>query len=364
MANPIVLYAPTWRGHVEETMLYSLPTGERIVSALLQRGATVIFRPHPFSYDFPDDAATIAKIQSLLEADAKQTGRKHLWGPAAERDRGILDCINGSDAMVSDVSSVVSDYLFSGKPFAMIAVPAEPEAFVAEFPVARASYVVRADLADLEPQLDLMLGVDPLAEDRTAIRADYLGDFPAQGYASAFVDAVRQVSGKASGSTADPEEPADGKDDEEESDAGVGRGRRRRPGGLGPELVAVPGSGQPGRARPGRDRIGPGLGWPPRWPTRRSGCPPCWPPPPCWPRSGRCPGQRAQSGSLVPTSDRGGRHPGGAGRRPARLRGAAGGADRGVRRWRVPWSWWAPRSNAGSEPPGPGACWSATCPRR
>ena len=24
-AKPVVLYAPTWRGHVEETMLYSLP---------------------------------------------------------------------------------------------------------------------------------------------------------------------------------------------------------------------------------------------------------------------------------------------------------------------------------------------------
>jgi hypothetical protein len=69
--EPTVLYAPTWRGHVEETMLYSLPVGERIVSALLARGATVIFRPHPFSYDFPDDAATIARITSVLEADRR-----------------------------------------------------------------------------------------------------------------------------------------------------------------------------------------------------------------------------------------------------------------------------------------------------
>ena len=68
--------------------------------------------------------------------------------------------------MVSDVSSVVSDYLFSSKPFAMIAVPAEPEAFVAEYPIARASYVIRADLADLDAQLEKMLGLDPLAGQR------------------------------------------------------------------------------------------------------------------------------------------------------------------------------------------------------
>jgi len=194
--EPTVLYAPTWRGHVEETMLYSLPVGEQIVSALLTRGATVIFRPHPFSYDFADDAAAIARIKSMLEADRRKTGRAHLWGAAAEKDRSILDCINDSDAMVSDVSSVVSDYLFSGKPFAMIAIPAEPDAFVVEYPVARASYVVRADLADLDGQLSRMLGADPLAQQRADIRADYLGDFPADSYASAFVDAVHHVSRK------------------------------------------------------------------------------------------------------------------------------------------------------------------------
>jgi CDP-glycerol glycerophosphotransferase (TagB/SpsB family) len=194
--QPTVLYAPTWRGHVEETMLYSLPAGEHIVSALLARGATVIFRPHPFSYDFGEDAVAIERIKSLLEADRRKTGRPHLWGAAAEKDRSILDCINDSDAMVSDVSSVVSDYLFSGKPFAMIAVPAEPAAFVVEYPVARASYVIRADLADLDSQLDQMLSADPLAAQRADIRADYLGDFPADNYASAFVEAVRHVSRK------------------------------------------------------------------------------------------------------------------------------------------------------------------------
>ena len=131
-----------------------------------------------------------------MDADCRKTGRPHLWGAAAEKDRSILDCINDSDAMVSDVSSVVSDYLFSGKPFTMIAVPAEPEAFVVEYPVARASYVVRADLADLDAQLEKMLGEDPLAAQRADIRADYLGDFPANNYAAAFVNAVHNVSRK------------------------------------------------------------------------------------------------------------------------------------------------------------------------
>ncbi len=194
VASPTVLYAPTWRGHVEETMLYSLPRGTEIVTSLLARGATVIFRPHPFSYDFPEDAEVIAALHQLLAADAASTGRAHRWGPAAETELGILDCINASDAMVSDVSSVVSDYLFSGKPFAMIAVPAEPDAFATEFPVSRASYIVSGDLSDLEPQLDAMMGADPLAGHRAEIRADYLGDFPAAHYADAFVAAVQRAA--------------------------------------------------------------------------------------------------------------------------------------------------------------------------
>jgi CDP-glycerol glycerophosphotransferase (TagB/SpsB family) len=227
--EPTVLYAPTWRGHVEETMLYSLPVGERIVSALLALGATVIFRPHPFSYDFPDDAATIARIKALLEADRRKTGRPHLWGPAAEKDRSILDCINDSDAMVSDVSSVVSDYLFSSKPFAMVAVPAEPEAFIVEYPIAQASYIIRGDLADLDAQLEKLLGADPLARQRADIRADYLGDFPADNYAAGFIDAVHNVSRKSMEDMEDDQDDAAaeqagrGEDDGlAEQDAGAG----------------------------------------------------------------------------------------------------------------------------------------------
>ncbi len=209
VAEPVVLYAPTWRGHVEETMLSSLSSGERIVDALLARGATVVFRPHPFSYDFPEDAAVIARIQARLQSEARRTGRAHLWGSDAETERSILDCINASDAMVSDVSSVVSDYLFSGKPFAMVAVPSEPPTFVGEFPVAAAAYVVRGDLADLDARLAEMLGADPLQPRRLELRVDYLGDFPAESYAEVFVHAVQDVSRQRSDGV-DQEDDTDG----------------------------------------------------------------------------------------------------------------------------------------------------------
>ncbi|UNK47449.1 CDP-glycerol glycerophosphotransferase family protein [Arthrobacter sulfonylureivorans] len=232
---PVVLYAPTWRGHVEETFFHSLPVGEKIVRSLMDRGSTVIFRPHPFSYEFPEDAALIGNIQELLREDAQSTGRKHLWGAEAESVRGIVDCINASDAMVSDVSSVVSDYLYSGKPFAMVAVNAAPEDFVHQYPIARASYVLEGGLSNVDEVLDSLLGADEMAGVRSDLRSDYLGDFPVEGYTEVFIEAARTIastrpSHAIPSAAAEPEVqavPAENGDAPDEADDRSASGRRR-----------------------------------------------------------------------------------------------------------------------------------------
>ena len=205
-----VLYAPTWRGAVDETALYSLEHGERIVRALVERGHRVIFRPHPFTYREPDDVALVERVWAVLEADRAATGRQHVWGPAAETEMSIFDCFNASDAMVSDVSSVVSDYLFSGKPFAIYSPGLSPEAFVEEFPIARAGYLLAGDVSNLDDTLDRMLSSDPDRADRLILREAYLGDFPEVGYADAFVrEAERWVSGAARAQRDGEHEPLD-----------------------------------------------------------------------------------------------------------------------------------------------------------
>ncbi|MBW9206486.1 CDP-glycerol glycerophosphotransferase family protein [Mumia sp. zg.B17] len=192
-ADPTVLYAPTWRGHVDETAYHSLPIGTEIVAALLEREATVVFRPHPFSYRFETDTETIRTIHQMLREDAERTGRQHVYGHRAEREMSVFDCINAADAMVSDVSSVVVDWLFSGKPFAMTAMTENGRDFVAHYPIAAASYVIEGDASTLPQALDAMLGSDPLALERRAVREDYLGDFPAEGYSEVFVERAREI---------------------------------------------------------------------------------------------------------------------------------------------------------------------------
>ena len=108
----------------------------------------------------------------------------------------IVDCFNAAHAMASDVSSVVSDFLFSGKPFAMAAVRAHGDAFREEFPVRRAAYVfdVRDGLVDgFDEAVAEMLGADSLRPTRLALRTYYLSDTPAENYADLFLSEARRA---------------------------------------------------------------------------------------------------------------------------------------------------------------------------
>ncbi|MDQ2623891.1 MAG: CDP-glycerol glycerophosphotransferase family protein, partial [Actinomycetota bacterium] len=187
-----VLYAPTWIGPYADTDVYSLPVGADLVRALLARGVRVVFRAHPLNYTKPVGTELVEEIQAILAEDAAATGRAHLWGEAAEIDLTVEECFNLSDAMVCDVSAVVSDYLQSGKPMAIMAMGHDPAEILDLVPAARAAYVIPRSLDGLEERLDELLETDPLAAERVEMRRYYLGDFPADSYAEGFLEAARR----------------------------------------------------------------------------------------------------------------------------------------------------------------------------
>jgi hypothetical protein len=193
LADKVVLYAPTWTGHANEENYCSLPVGEAIVRALLARGATVLLRAHPYTPHNPESARQLARVEAVLAADRAATGRRHLWGAETTRNRTLVECFDRSDALVSDVSSVVSDYLFSGKPFAVADMVGAGDHFATRLPLAAAGYVIPRDLSGLDGALDHLLGDDPLAPARGEMRVRYLGPFPAETYAEAFLRAARRL---------------------------------------------------------------------------------------------------------------------------------------------------------------------------
>jgi CDP-glycerol glycerophosphotransferase (TagB/SpsB family) len=183
-ANPVVLYAPTWRGSLEDSLFGSLRAGDRIVRALLDAGATVMFRPHPYSRRDAESRALITRIDALLGADATRDHQQSTSTAA----RSIFECINSSDALVTDISSVASDYLYSNKPFA-ITDPGGLD-LRATYPVARAATLVQLSGDDLAAPVAELLGPDTRREQRAEVRSYYLGDWPPEEYPGVFVSAA------------------------------------------------------------------------------------------------------------------------------------------------------------------------------
>lgn len=109
--RPTALYAPTWGGANADSDYCSLPVGYRIVEALVQRGYAVIFRPHPYTRRNPVHAREADRIEAFLAADQQATGTPHRFGAAATSEVGLVDCFNAAHLLVSDVSSVVPDFL-------------------------------------------------------------------------------------------------------------------------------------------------------------------------------------------------------------------------------------------------------------
>jgi hypothetical protein len=190
-----VLYAPTWQGISHEVDFSSLSRGPDIVRGLLRRGVTIVFRPHPLSYNKRTYRTLVRATGKILAADRKRTGRAHIWGEQADKTWSVVDCANHVDALISDVSSVVSDFLQSEKPYAMTSMRASIEDFRRQYPVARGGYVLLGDLSNLDEVLDAMLGTDPLADARSEVRRYVLGDFASGESAEAFAGFVRELAG-------------------------------------------------------------------------------------------------------------------------------------------------------------------------
>jgi CDP-Glycerol:Poly(glycerophosphate) glycerophosphotransferase len=204
--NPVVLYAPTWYAADYKNNHSSLPIGTAIVSALLARNATVIFRPHPARRKLPESAAAISAINKLLRADAKATSRPHRWGAAASEPT-LAELANAADAMVADVSGVVTDFMQSLKPFAMVATGDTTDVFRARFPSSCSAYVIEWDLSTLDDALDAMLGDDPLAPTRVERREYYLGGYENGESARAFVKYLQSLAADSTPAEAVPAKP-------------------------------------------------------------------------------------------------------------------------------------------------------------
>jgi hypothetical protein len=215
-----VLYAPTWEGWNDDKFFSSITRmGPLLVRALLDMhpAVRVIYKPHPFTgmrdpraarsheqiaamlseanreptgaSDDPQLAALIAEmgVAKLSVAESRRLDAawsSRYWTTLPDSRHVVVDgqrptlydCFDYADVLISDVSSVVSDFLASGKPY----VCANPqgiseEEFRQENPTAGAAYLLGPDCTELAGIIDLVRGADPMAPQRTALREYLLG---------------------------------------------------------------------------------------------------------------------------------------------------------------------------------------------
>lgn len=230
---PTLLYAPTWEGWNEEQDYGSVAhLGVRLVEHLLASDAPVriIYRPHPFTgRRRPEVRAAHARIIELLDAANARAGRPAPPLPplvdepadAASREAAVqardsawfasspaahlvvaprtgvsMDaCMTVADVLVTDVSSVLSDWLATGRPFGL-AVPAHlaVDDLVRLAPTASGGTLLLADGTGLDEIRDLALGRtdDARADERLRLRTHLLGPSPATADVT-FAAAVRDV---------------------------------------------------------------------------------------------------------------------------------------------------------------------------
>ncbi|WP_438752094.1 CDP-glycerol glycerophosphotransferase family protein [Pararhizobium sp. O133] len=173
-----VFYALTWGGLYANQDLSSIENAEAVVQALIDRNYRVIMRPHPLSYEHAAHKTIIARVADMLTAanEASQAGhcisndrRFDMQYPSAN------DCINAADFMIADVTSIIGDWLYSKKPFAVIDPHSDKEEFDKNNPLAGGAYYIDRELTTLDAVLTDVATVDSLYETRLQSRQYALG---------------------------------------------------------------------------------------------------------------------------------------------------------------------------------------------
>lgn len=188
-----VVYAPTWEGWVNDPFASSLPVmGPSLVRWLIERPDTrVIYKPHPFTGKVSAAARRAnAEVVALIAASG---GRNLSLGPADEAAWAaasaqnlvvdgarptLYECFNACDALIGDISSVVPDFISSGKPYF---IP-NPRGLAhgdlrASGASSRAAYFLDPEPAMWEATMIDAAGADSLKAERAELRQFLLGPY-------------------------------------------------------------------------------------------------------------------------------------------------------------------------------------------
>lgn len=180
-----ILYAPTWEGFVDEVNYSSVnELGLQLLTQLVgSKKYEIVFKPHPYT---GTRRAEQKSYLSAIRSFCKQNGVV-----IKESLDSIHECMNNSDLLITDISSVLNDYLITDKPIILCVNErmATMDLF-SEFPSSRAAYHVQTS-SDIGRLVEEINTHDGLRERREEVRKDSLGDFP-EGAMNRFRSVIEQ----------------------------------------------------------------------------------------------------------------------------------------------------------------------------
>jgi hypothetical protein len=196
-----VLYAPTWEGWSDDMDLTSVPTmGVELVEQLLaDPDVQVIYRPHPLAGTrSPALRAAHQRMVGLLAG-----GEHAVVTPGGP---GLYACFNQADVLITDVSSVISEFIVTGKPY-VVTNPGSAPDFVERYPTVAGGYLLQPG-DGLAPILAELRGPEPdrMAQQREQVRHHLLGPATADLLAR-FTAAIDALIGPPARSIPAPREP-------------------------------------------------------------------------------------------------------------------------------------------------------------
>ena len=195
-AGKNILYAPTWEGVYADSSYSSLlAIGEQLKEFCLRTDNNFIFKPHPLTGSVDEEFGSCAEQlqDGFILADYGLT-----------EGGSIYDYFAIADVLVTDISSVLSDFLYLERPI-IVYKPDFVDDLQSEFPVTRCAYVVSSSFDNIDDIFSAICSEhEPLAVERKKMRTYIMGPQSASAI-DRFTEAINRLC--VSDSPAEPEAP-------------------------------------------------------------------------------------------------------------------------------------------------------------
>jgi tetratricopeptide (TPR) repeat protein len=172
-----ILYAPTWEGGYEETDYTSVGRGglEILQGLAALPQVAVRFRPHPSTGRLKEETRRALAAMK----DFCRTAGVEIVPPSEDIYRGL----GAADLLITDLSSLIGDFSYTGKPFIVTNPRGLTEtAMQAAYPSTRGAYLLD-DPSVLGEMCNRIASVDARRSEREASARQILGNFPGGSFA-------------------------------------------------------------------------------------------------------------------------------------------------------------------------------------